>query len=183
MTTAVKSDTRWIAEFRARCDPWWADAQPLVAAHEYAKAFKTYPWPTFTETPWTPLARPLSACRVALVSTGGLYRPGIDVPFDGEALAGDTSFRVIPATTDPAALAIAHVHFPRELAQADMNTIFPLDLLHEAALDGVIGRVAPTHYSTMGYAIHADELAMVTAPMIAALMREEGVDAAVLVPV
>ena len=47
----------------------------------------------------------------------------------------------------------------------------------------VIGEVAPTHYSTMGYVVHADELALVTAPMIAALMREEGVDAALLVPV
>ena len=180
---ALKSDPRWIAEFRAQFDPWWATAKPLIEAHELSKAFATYPWPTFTETPWTPLRRPLSQARVAIVTTGGLYRPGVDVSFDGDAVAGDASFRAIPASTDPATLAIAHAHFPHGPAEADMNTIFPLDLLREAAMAEVIGEVAPTHYSTMGYVVHADELAMVTAPMIAALMREEGVDVALLVPV
>ena len=180
---ALRSDTRWIADFRARIDPWWATARPLIEAHQLSQAFATYPWPTFTDTPWTPLRRPLSECRVALVTTGGLYRPGIDVGFDGDAAAGDASFRAIPASTDPATLAIAHAHYPHELAEADMNTVFPLELLREAAAAETIGEVAATHYSTMGYVVHADELAMVTAPTIAALMREEGVDVALLVPV
>lgn len=183
MPAAVKSDASWIREFRARFEPWWAEAKPLLAAHDYAKAFGTYPWPTFTDTPWTPFRRRLARCRVALVTTGGLFRPSIDVAFDGKAAGGDTSFRAIPATTDPKSLAIAHTHFPHGPAEADINTIFPLDRLSEAAAEGVIGYVAPTHYSTMGYAVHADELAMVTAPMIAALMREEGVDVALLAPV
>lgn len=180
---ALKSDTRWISEFRAQFDAWWPAARPLIEAHEYSKAFASYPWPAFADTPWTPLRRPLSDCRVALVTTGGLYRPGVDVPFDGDAVAGDPSFRTIPASTDPATLAIAHAHYPHGPAEADMNTVFPLELLREAAMAEVIGEVAPTHYSTMGYVVHADELAMVTAPMLAALMREDGVDVALLVPV
>ncbi|MBI2205931.1 MAG: hypothetical protein HYU41_18975 [Candidatus Rokubacteria bacterium] len=179
----LKTDTRWIDDFRARFDPWWAGAEPLVQAHEYGKAFATYPWPTFTETPWTPFRRRLSRCRVALVTTGGLFRPGLDVAFDRDAPAGDTSFRAIPDTTDPQSLAIAHTHFPHGPAEADMNTIFPLDLLHQAVAEGEIGYTAPTHYSTMGYAVRADDLAMVTAPTIAALMREDGVDIAIVVPV
>jgi D-proline reductase (dithiol) PrdB len=183
MPVAVKSDARWIGEFRARFDSWWADAKEALAAGDEALAFARYPWPTFTETPWTPFRRRLSRCRVALVTTGGLFRPGIEVPFDRDALLGDPSFRVLPATADPESLSIAHRHFPHGPAEADMNTIFPLPLLHEAVRDGVIGYVAPTHYSTLGWVLHADELAMVTAPTLAALMLEEGVDIALLVPV
>jgi D-proline reductase (dithiol) PrdB len=183
VAVAVKSDARWIAEFRTRFEPWWAEARGFIARHEYAQAFRAYPWPTFSESPWTPLAKPLAECTVAVVTTGGLYRRGVDVPFDGEAPEGDPSFRVIPASTDARTLAIAHPHFPHEVAEADVNTIFPLERLGELQRDGVIGGVAATHYSTMGYVVRADDLAMVTAPTIATLMREEAVDAALVVPV
>ena len=183
MPLAVKSDARWVAEFRARFDAWWPEAQPLLAADGEAAALATYPWPTFTDTPWTPFKRRLSRCRVAMVTTGGLFRPGIDVPFDGGSLPGDSSFRVIPATANPGDFAVAHRYFPHGPATADINTIFPLTLLHELADTGVIGYVAPTHYSTIGHVFHADELAVVTAPTLGALMWEEGVDVAVVVPV
>lgn len=50
--------------------------------------------------PWTPLVKPLSKCRVALVSSGGIYQKD-DVPFDlarerREPLWGGPSFREIP---------------------------------------------------------------------------------------
>jgi glycine/betaine/sarcosine/D-proline reductase family selenoprotein B len=183
MPDAVKSDARWIADFRARFEPWWAGAQSQLAADEDATALATYPYPTFDEVPWTPFKRRLARCRVALVTTGGLFRPGIDVAFDGGSLIGDTSFRVIPSTAGPEDFAVAHRHFPRGPAEADINTIFPLALLRDAAEEGVIGYVAPTHYSTIGHVLHADELALVTAPTLAALMREEGVDVALLIPV
>jgi glycine/betaine/sarcosine/D-proline reductase family selenoprotein B len=180
---AVKPDAPWITEFRARFDPWWIDAQSLVAARDDAQALATYPWPTFTDTPWAPFRRRLARCRVAIVTTGGLFRPGIDVPFDRDSLLGDPSFRVIPATAGAAEFVVAHRHFPTGPADADINTIFPLTLLHEAAEAGVIGYVAPTHYSTIGHVFPADEFAVVTAPTIGALMQEEGVDAALVIPV
>lgn len=183
MPAAVKADAGWIAPFRSRYAAWWPGAASLLAAHDYSAAFKAYPWPSFADTPWAPVARPLGASRVAVVTTGGLYRPGTDAPFDADALDGDVSFREIPRGTAIATLAIAHPHFPHEVARADMNTIFPLDRLEELAADGVIGEVAPTHFSTMGYAARAADLAETTAPAIAARMRAEGVDAALVVPV
>ena len=183
MAVAIKSDARWIAEFRARFDSWWATAQALLTTEDEARAFATYPWPTFAEVPWTPFRRRLSRCRVAIVTTAGLFRPGIDVAFDGASLLGDPSFRVIPATADVGEFAVAHRHFPQGPSAADINTIFPLALLRDAVDAGTIGYVAPTHYSTIGHVLHADELAVVTAPTLAALMREEGVDVAIVVPV
>ena len=56
------------------------------------------------------------------------------------------------------------------------------DAVTELAGEGVVGRPAPTHYSTMGYVLDPEELIGTTAPAIAGRMRAEGVDAAVLVP-
>ncbi len=181
--TLPRSDASWIAAFRAGYATWVETARPLIERHDYAAAFKTYPWPTFTESPWTDLETPLASARLAVVTTGGLYRPGVDRPFDGDAPEGDTSFRAIPRETALATLGIAHPHFAHEAARADMNTIFPLERLGELVRAGVLGNLAPTHYSTMGYATDAARLAETTAPAIAARMREEGADAALVVPV
>lgn len=179
----VKSDASWLGEFRAAYGPWWAEARPLIEAHEYARAFKSYRWPTFTTSPWVPVTKPLSESRLAAVTTAGLYRPGIDPPFDGDSPEGDWSFRTLPRDVDLKALAIAHPHFSHEVAEADMNTIFPLERLADLTKNGAIGALAPTHYSTMGYVTRAADLAEETAPAIAARMAAEGVDAALVIPV
>lgn len=183
MTPTPRSDARWIAEFRARYETWWPAARPLIAAHEYAAAFKTYPWPTFADSPWTPVSKPLATSRVAVVTTGGLYRPGAQAPFDAEALEGDASCREIPGDQNLPDLGIAHAHFPHGPARADMNVILPLERLSALAEQRVIGSVAPTHYSIMGYVTNAADLAERTAPVIAARMREDAVDVALMVPV
>ena len=55
-------------------------------------------------TPFTPLTKPLSSTRFALLTTGGLYLKGLQQPFDIEREArepewGDPSYRVIPRET------------------------------------------------------------------------------------
>ncbi|MBI4241596.1 MAG: hypothetical protein HY613_07755 [Candidatus Rokubacteria bacterium] len=179
----VKSDPSWLAEFRARYGPWWAEARPLIEAHQYAPAFKSYPWPTFATAPWAPVSKPLSASRLAVVTTAGLYRPGVEAPFQSENPEGDWSFRALPREVDLKALAIGHLHFSHEVAEADMNTILPLERLAELEGNGVIGELAPTHYSTMGYVTRAADLAEETAPAIAAGMKAEAVDVALVIPV
>ena len=180
---APGSPLQWIPAFRGAYAAWFETARPLIERHDYATAFKTYPWPTFVDSPWTPLETPLTSARLAVVTTGGLYRRGVDRPFDADAPAGDTSYRTIPRATPPAALGIAHSHFAHEVAEADMNAIFPLERLEELVRAGALGDLAPTHYSTMGYATDAALLAETTAPAIASRMRDEGVDVALIVPV
>lgn len=179
----VKGESGWLDEFRARYGPWLAEARPLIEAHQYAQAFKSYPWPAFASSPWAPVRKPLRESRLAVVTTAGVYRPGVDAPFDGESPEGDWSFRALPRDVDLKALAIAHPHFPHEVAEADMNTIFPLERLAELEAGGAIGSLAPTHYSTMGYVTRAADLAAETAPAIAAAMRAEAVDVALVIPV
>jgi D-proline reductase (dithiol) PrdB len=179
----TKADSGWIDEFRARYADWWPEAQPMIERHDYAAAFKTYPWPAFSTAPWTPVTKPLAASRVGVVTTGGLYRAGVDAPFDGGAPEGDWSFRSIPVNTPIQALAIAHEHFAHEVAEADMNTIFPLDRLRELQAARVIAGLTDVHFSIMGYCTRAADLAEGAAPAIAAALQAAGADVALVVPV
>ena len=183
MTAIAQADARWMAEFRSRYDAWCPGAAPLIEAHDYASAFRTYPWPAFTETPWAPVTKPLRASRIGVVTTGGLYRPGHDAPFDAKAPEGDWTFRAIPADASIQTLGISHEHFPHGTAQADMNTIFPMDRLRELEAGGEIGGLTRTHYSLMGYCTRAADIAGTMAPEIASRLKAEGADAALVVPV
>jgi D-proline reductase (dithiol) PrdB len=136
--------------------------------------------------PFTPLPRPLRECTVALVSTAGISRND-DRPFDQEGERknpwwGDPSFRRIPLGTTERDIRIYHLHIDPRFGEADLDVVLPMRRLAELASDGVIGRPAPTHYSTMGYILESGELISATAPAIVECMREEQVDAAALVP-
>jgi D-proline reductase (dithiol) PrdB len=112
-----------------------------------------------------------------------VYRPESDAPFNGSALEGDTSWRVLPLETHIQTLGIAHEHFSHDVARADMNSIYPMRRLEELKAAGEIGELAPRHYSIMGYAVRADIFMTETGPAIARMMREDAVDAALIVPV
>lgn len=139
------------------------------------------------EIPFTSLPRPLRECTVALVSTAGIARRD-DRPFDQEGERrnpwwGDPSFRRIPLGTTAQEIRIDHLHIDPRFGEQDLDVVLPMQRLAELAFEGVVGRPARTHYSFMGYILDATELMTETAPAIAAGMREDGVDAAVLVPV
>lgn len=137
--------------------------------------------------PWSPLARPLDQCTVALVSSAGVARHD-DRPFDQDGERddpwwGDPSYRVIPRGTTERDVSLYHLHVDTSLGEQDLDCVLPLRLLEELRADGVVGAVAPSHYSIMGFLLQPDELIATTAPAIARSMVAEGVDAAVLVPV
>ncbi|HSN89595.1 MAG TPA: glycine/sarcosine/betaine reductase selenoprotein B family protein [Anaeromyxobacteraceae bacterium] len=136
--------------------------------------------------PWTPLRKPLAQATVALVSSAGIALRG-DRPFDQEGERknpwwGDPSFRVVPHGATAADVRLYHMHIDTRFGEEDLDVVLPAQRLAELARDGVVGGVARSHYSIMGYILRPQELEEVTAPAIAARMKAEGVDAAVLVP-
>ncbi len=133
--------------------------------------------PTYDETPLLS-GPPLARRRVALISTAGLRRRG-DRPFQ----PGDGSYRVIPAETPAADLVMSHisVNFDRTGFQQDHNVVFPIDRLRELAAAGVVGSMASIHYSFMG--AFPPVAAEPHARHLAGLLKSDGVDAALLVPV
>ena len=133
--------------------------------------------------PWTPLHKPLSACKLAIVTSSGLIRKS-DVPFDLGLQEGDPSFRIVPADTNPSELTFSHVstNWDRTGFAMDVNVVFPIDRLRELVDEGEIGAVADQHYSFMGAIFNSDPVVADTAPEVGRRLHAEGVDVVLLVP-
>jgi len=144
--------------------------------------------PRHPAIPWAPVSKPLSACRVSLVSTAGLSMKG-DTPFDMESERkrptwGDPSWRRLRADSTAENIEANHLHIDTRYIERDLNVALPLDRLREAVSEGVVGAVAPSHYSIMGFqGSDSSTLEKESAPAIAAAMRSEEVDLALLAPV
>jgi D-proline reductase (dithiol) PrdB len=139
------------------------------------------------EIPWTPLGKPLSQCTVAIVSSAGLALTS-EQPFDQEGERrnpwwGDPSYRVLPRGTRTGDVTISHMHIASEPGMEDLDCVLPLTRLEELAAQGVIGAVAPSHYSIMGFLLKPQEMLERSMPRIIESMKTEGVDLALLVPV
>jgi D-proline reductase (dithiol) PrdB len=136
--------------------------------------------------PFTPLAKPLGECTVALVSTAGVARND-DRPFDQEGERrnpwwGDPSYRAIPLGTTERDVRLYHLHIDPRFGESDLDVVLPMRRLTELAREGLVGSPAPTHYAVMGFILEPTELVQKTAPAIAERMRADRVDAAALVP-
>ncbi len=141
------------------------------------EALPAFPFenPAFTTPP------PLARATVAIVTTAGLSTAG-DPEFTG---LGDQSFRILPAG-DPG-LKLSHMspNWDRSGLAADLDVVLPHHRLVELARDGVIGAVAPRHYSFMGAQPDAtlDTIRLDSGPAVAAQLRADGVDVVLLTPV
>jgi len=138
--------------------------------------------------PWTPLAKPLNRCRFALVTTGGIYVPGREPPFDTEREEreptwGDPSYRTIPRDTRQDEIGACHLHINNRDILADVNIVLPLERFRELEEAGEIGSLAPTHYSFMGFQLNTAEWRERYAPAAAERLRQEEVDVVLLTPV
>ncbi len=128
--------------------------------------------------PWiTP--KPLTDSTIALLTTSGLHRRD-DPPF----LPGALDYRLIPADVDFGDLVVSHIstNWDRSALQQDPNVVLPLDRLQELAAGGEIGSVAHWHYSFMGGVPEPLQLES-SAREVGRMLRRDGVDAVVLVPV
>jgi len=148
------------------------------------KSISYFPCMEFDGTPWVPLAKDLSQCKVALISTAGLHLRG-DKPFISDFKGGDPSFRVIPSSSSPADILQSHVSigFDHTGFYRDMNIAFPIDRLRELVERGVIGSVSENYYSFMGALRDMRRVVEDTGPQVAQRLNDEGVDVAFLVPI
>ena len=133
--------------------------------------------PDFGPSPFVP-GPPLGERRVAIVTTAGIHLRGAR-PFE----VGSADYRIIPGNVPAGDLVMSHisVNYDRTGFQEDLNVAFPLDRLRELRTEGVIGAISDFHYSFMGASpIQSFEP---KARELAGLMKKEGVDAVLLVPV
>ena len=122
--------------------------------------------------------KPLEACRLALVTTGGVHLP--EHPrFDIDDPLGDCSYREIPA--DAAQLTWTHAYY-RPDEGADLDAVFPLWTIRELTAEGVVGELNRRQFAFMGAIHDPGPLIDETAPEVAAKLADDGVDAALLTP-
>jgi D-proline reductase (dithiol) PrdB len=133
------------------------------------------------EVSFTPMAKPLSESSVALVSTAGVHLVD-QAPFDVSSTAGDPTFRVIGDDADVSQLRFTHTHYDTAPANEDPNVVFPLQRLHEYVDEGRLGSTASFHIGMMGFNPDPTNIADHTAPEVAGLLAEAGVDVVLLVP-
>jgi D-proline reductase (dithiol) PrdB len=142
-----------------------------------------YVWAHHAEVPFQPLAKPLAASRVALVTTAARYQPGKGEQGPGAPYNAAAKFYSVYSghTSVDHDLRIAHVAIDRKhTSMQDSGTWFPLPALRCAAAQGSAQLAkrfhgAPTNRSQ-------EHTIAVDAPEILARCREDAADAAILVP-
>jgi D-proline reductase (dithiol) PrdB len=150
-------------------------------SQEFLRNYKCRPG---ADNPWTPLDKPLSRCKAALITSSGLIRKS-DKPFDLANPNGDPTYRVIPSGTKPAelTLSIVSTNWDRSGFAMDVNVLFPMDRLKELANEGVIGSTADEYFAFMGSIFDIDPVIQQSAPEVGRRLKSAGVDIALLAPV
>ena len=163
------------------------DPVPYIQrTHDWYRALgydTPYRYAQFAEVPFQPLRKPLADCVVTLVTTAAPYQPDKGPQGPGAPYNAAAKFYT-PYTGDMARdhdLRIAHVAVDRRHANMeDANCWFPLPLMRRLATEGRF-RLAPRFHGaptnrSQRHTLETD------APLIVQRCREDGVDAALLVP-
>lgn len=138
-----------------------------------------YRWAYHDDAPFTPLAKPLASCRVGLVTTASLM-DGHDSS-DQDEPPPSVVF-ASPTEPVPRRLNTTHRFWDKEATHTeDLDSYLPLRRLAEYAREGRIGSVSPRFY---GIPTEYSQRKTVEndAPELLRLCRDDGVDAALLVP-
>lgn len=150
----------------------------------------------YADGPFTPLAKPLSEARMALISSSGHFVDGDDPEPLGianmtqemamakimELIKAPPTLSAIPFDTPPQRLRVRHGGYDIHGAQADHNVVLPLDGLRHLQATGKIGALTDTAYSFMGVCAQT-RLLKRNGPEWVSLLQARQVDALLLVPV
>lgn len=148
-----------------------------------ALGYAPYRYARFVDVPFASLRRPLSAARIALLTTAAPYRPelgdqGAGAPYNAAA----KFYR--PYVLDSALdhdLRVSHVAVDRAHTGNDSGAWFPLPALRRALRNGRIGAIGPRVIGVPTNRSQRHTLE-VDAPLVRAWCLADAVDAAVLVP-
>ena len=150
-----------------------------IAERYQRLGYAPYRWFKADEAPaWQPLAKPLSAARIGMLSTSGAYALG-QVAYHYK---DDASIREIPAATAQGDLRFSHLTENYLVdARRDPNCIFPIRAMNALAEEGFIGEAAGEYFSCMGAVYSQRRVREELAPALLASFRARKVDAALLV--
>lgn len=149
-------------------------SREYYAAHGYSKP---YAWMSYQNAPFTKLEKPLSECRVGLLTTTDLEK------LPGENMQERHLSRKVyaqPVEEAPEHFYTLDLQWDMESTHTDDNDSFmPLNRLAESAVDGTIGSASPRFYGVMtDYS--QGKTSKRSAPEVLEFCREDGVDALIL---
>jgi D-proline reductase (dithiol) PrdB len=140
-----------------------------------------YRWTVNEDAPLHRPDKPLSACTVSLLTSGGVSQRA-SAPFDANA-RNNHRLDAIPANADPNDFQIHDNYYDHRDADTDINCIFPLERLRELAADGEVGAVAPRLWSGfMGRIYNRSKVLGETGPAFVDALVADGVDVLVAAP-
>lgn len=151
-------------------------SREYYAAQGYERPYR---WAYNDAAPFTPLAKPLSECRLGLVTTA----------LDG-SIPDDAAREVLPPKATYAAplepvperLYTMNLSWDKEATHTDdLDSYFPIHRLQELVATGRLGSISPRYYglpTEYGQRISRE----VDAPELLEHMRQDEVDVALLVP-
>ena len=149
-----------------------------------ALGFPAYRWAHYADVPFTPLARPLSASRVALITTAAPFRSELGDQGPGAKYNAAAKFYQVysDSTETVPDLRISHVGYDRTHTSAeDARTWFPLAALQACVKAGRIGALTPRFHGSPTNRSQRVTLES-DAPELLRRCREDGADVVVLVP-
>jgi glycine/betaine/sarcosine/D-proline reductase family selenoprotein B len=164
-----------------------APVRYMHQTREYYKAIgytTPYRWAHYLQAPFAKMTKPLSQCSVAIVTTAAPFQPDKGDQGPGAAYNGSAKFyRVYSGdTSHDHDLRISHIGYDRTHTTAtDSNTWFPLPALRRAAASGRIGSVAARFHGAPTNRSHRVTIET-DGPEILARLREDKVDAVIVVP-
>jgi len=139
---------------------------------------RPYQWAHHDDAPFTPLPKPLAACRVAAITTAS----PLGTRVDPGSLRGDKNVWSSPVDPLPERLFTDHLSWDKQATHTDdVDSFLPLAALRAFAAQGRIGSLAPRfHGVPTDYSQRRN--VEVDAPELLRRLREDAVDVALLVP-
>lgn len=143
-----------------------------------------YRWAHYEAVPFRRLGKPLSQCRVALITTAAPFQPGKGDQGPGAPYNAAAKFYAVYSgnTAKDPDLRISHVAIDRKHTTGeDQAAYFPLTELRRAAAAGRIGSLTPRFHGVPTNRSHRTTLET-DCPELVARCKADAADIAILVP-
>jgi len=148
-------------------------SREYYAAQGYSQP---YAWAHHDDTPFSPLKKPLSECRVGLVTTAGK----MDVEAESQGHRKTRELYAMAANPAPRRLFTADLFWDKRATHTDdVDSFLPLNRLAELATGGRIKSVSPRFYG-VPTEYSQRKTSLLDAPKILEWSREDGVNAMLL---
>ena len=157
--------------------------------HEYYRSLgyeKTYNYAHNVDIPFTPLKKPLSECRVTLVTTASFVLMNEEgYPLEEPMMLGTNALEVFTAPSDWPAdriLSTSEDHDRYQTDMEDVNAFFPTTRMQDFLNEGTFGSLSKNYYRTLPNYSHR-KTTEVDGPEILRQCLEDNVDVALMTPV